>query len=65
MVSGPIGNPGRNAVSLVVEEHRADPDPAQIPHQNTEAKIVAGTAKNSVLVMTFHAQVNNLLFIPL
>ena len=63
MVSGPTGRPGRNAVSRVAVEHRADPDPAPIPQQNTEAKTVVGTAKKSDLVMTSHAQVNNFSFI--
>ena len=59
MVNGPIGRPGRNAVSRVAVEHRRDPDPAPIPHQNTEAKTAVGTAKMFVLVMKSHAQVNN------
>ena len=59
MVNGPIGRPGRCAVSRVAVEHRADPDPAPIHRQNTEAKTAVETAKTSVLVMESHAQVNN------
>ena len=63
MVSGPFGRPGRNAVSRVAVERRADPDPAPIPSQNTEVKTVVETAKKRGLAMTSHVQVNNVSFI--
>ena len=65
MVNGPTGRPGHNAVSRVAVEHRADPEPAPIPHHNMEAKTVVETAKKSGLVMIAHAQVNNLLSVHL
>ena len=51
MVNGPIGRPGRNAVSRAAVEHRADPDPAPIPHHDMEAKTAVEKAKSSVLAM--------------